>query len=1554
MSAEPPPIIQPRRGVRQILRSGVQWARDAVLCASDNRPPAGNVELLPASKNGSCTLSRSRPATPALSPEPTLIVPNERVESISGASPPAPSTKSMVPKANLEVATEHKKSADDAWTGLASSLRVLENSAGLFPPIKKAIGAFVECLGIVQRATSNRADQALLAEEFKFMADTLNRYSAGLGSESRSGSIANLAQSIERQVADIKRHEERGRIGRFLDVGRDEEAVIQLYKQIESLFRRLQCDVSMRTHDQVKKQLETTLLRGMFPVDDARYNSSYSTTIKRNGCTAETREAIHQGLEDWTTDPKSEKIYWMNGMAGTGKTTIAYSFCEWLEKTNRLGASFFCSRISSTCRSLNKIVPTIAYQLARYSPAFRSTLCSSLEGNPDAGTLNVMQQFEKLIQLPLSNVEGAMPESVVIVIDALDECDDGFSVRLLLNVLLKFAKRLPLKFFVSSRPEHVIWERMTSQGGTARSVVHLHDIEESIVEGDIKKYLTEKLDNMDPPPSSKQIELLARRSRNLFIYAATVVRYIHPEGMPVDSGARLESMLEAFMNSKLISKNKYDDLDRLYTAVLSAAFDEHLDDDEKDRMRCVLWIIVCAREPMDADTLASLACLTERQVWSALQSLRSVVHVPEDKSLISTLHASFPEYMLDESRSKRFYCDESKSNEVLIHRCFDVMASELRFNICALESSYLTDDQVQDLETRVGQCISPTLLYACRYWGSHLSLAPSLDNTRDMFVEFLSTRLLFWMEVLSLNRCNGIGAPMMQQAQAWLRLESNHDRIQKQVSDARNFVTWFAANPCSRSTPHIYISALPLCAKSSWVYQHYFQCTTGLISISISRHEEAVLAIWSLESIANSVAISPDGNRIANGSNDGSVFVYDMHTGAMVAGPFQGHTNRVLSVAFSPDGRLITSGSFDKTVIVWDAHTGRIVTGPLHKHAAWVWSVTFSPDGKCIVSGSFDRTIILWDTYSGAVAVGPLKGHSDKISSVAFSPDGRLIASGSWDRTIRLWDASTGAVFTEPLRGHTNHINMVAFSPDGSKLASCAHDRTIRVWDIKAGTIVGLPYAGHRGYVYSIAFSHDGCWIASGGVGGDSNIIVWDTLTGSVALGPLSGHTEAVRSVTFTPDNTRIVSGSNDSTIRIWNVQPQNKGPGQKGAHELSVGLVAFWRNHTQLISGSSTSTLKLWDIHTGMTIPPEFEGQAEVTTLHSITVSPQDTLVAVSASNLTIRLWNILTGKLVCQPLRGHKGLVQCLDFSSNGAQLCSGSDDATVVVWDIDTGTMVGPSYTGHMGAVMSVVFSPNTACIASSAADCTIRIWDTSTGTLVHTLNGHNTSVSSVKFAPNGNHIVSGSVDGAIRRWDVRAGTSFEPIYDPDSDPDSNSSRDRFSSTNTVCFSPDGTQIISGFGSSLCLIDTHTMKLISEISLPRGEIVCQVGCSPDGMDIISVSTSEGAGTSEANNDSTQQSAQSPNIIRVWRANVPPDQMASFLTPRDWSYEKDGRVMSPEGFVTWIPPDLIPHMKAHTKLGSESHYSTLVMSSNQFINIGYEDLCIGNRWAECYVVEN
>ncbi|KAG8690099.1 hypothetical protein FRC11_013849, partial [Ceratobasidium sp. 423] len=654
MTSPTPPDGSEEHGFFHRMKGRLRRAGDSLKPPNPSSPRAAVSPL----SSGFRLFPRSRSTTPT----PSTRLLSSGVDERTINQSPKPPSEGATPGAST-VATKGREGPENvAWSRLARSLRSLENVTELFPPLKSAVGVFIECLDVVQVAASNRGDYGLLAEELASIIDALNQYAGDLDSEASNGSVANIARCMQDELADMKKMTTRGALGNLRDATRDQEDVIKRYKLIESLFRRLQ----------------TTLLRGMSPVDDARYNSSYSTTIMRHGCTAETRENIQQILQTWATDPTGKKIYWMNGMAGTGKTTIAYSLCKWLETTNRLGASFFCSRTSVACRSLSRVVSTLAYQLARYSPAFRAALCAVLKDNPDAGTLNVAQQFEQLVYEPALKAKAAIPESVVIVIDALDECDDNYSVHLLLEVLLKHAERLPLKFFVASRPEHVIRDRMLAREGAGRSIIHLHDVEQSIVEGDIKKYLTDALSSMSPPPSPEKIQVLAKRAGKLFIYAATVVRYIHPKVISVDSNARLEAMLAEIGASEPEGDNIYEDLDRLYTTVLNAVFSKQLLRTEKDSMQRVLWTVICAKEPIVAATIASLSGLTERQVWSALGSLRSVLHVPEDSGLVSTLHASFPEYMLDRSRSKELHCDESQTNQMLVQRCFSVMKSELR------------------------------------------------------------------------------------------------------------------------------------------------------------------------------------------------------------------------------------------------------------------------------------------------------------------------------------------------------------------------------------------------------------------------------------------------------------------------------------------------------------------------------------------------------------------------------------------------------------------------------------------------------------------------------------------------------------------------------------------------------------------------------------------------------------------------------------------------------------------------------------------------------------
>ena len=360
-------------------------------------------------------------------------------------------------------------------------------------------------------------------------------------------------------------------------------------------------------------------------------------------------------------------------------------------------------------------------------------------------------------------VAGAMPDGVVVVIDALDECDDGQAFRMFLDTLLKLAVNLPIKFLVTSRPEPTIRDKMLAPGYSP-SVLQLHDIEASIVEADIKKYLKAALGSMSPLPSPDEVEQLTMRAGKLFIYAATAVRYIDPDDPRVDSIARLRVVL----GREYGSPKQYEVVDELYTGVLSAAFHPKLEHWETQAIQRTLWTAICAKEPMTAQTLASLLCLAENIVRTALHPLRSVLHVQEGTGLVSAFHASFPDYILDHLRSGKFYCDKAAHSQVLIHGCFDVMKANLRFNICNLESPFLFDKDVVGLAAKIQKLVTAALTYACQYWGEHLRDGDFSNAVHDKLVDFLTHRLLFWMEILNLKRCMEIGVEILRRVQKWL------------------------------------------------------------------------------------------------------------------------------------------------------------------------------------------------------------------------------------------------------------------------------------------------------------------------------------------------------------------------------------------------------------------------------------------------------------------------------------------------------------------------------------------------------------------------------------------------------------------------------------------------------------------------------------------------------------------------------------------------------------------------------------------------------------------
>ncbi|CAE6526679.1 unnamed protein product, partial [Rhizoctonia solani] len=332
-----------------------------------------------------------------------------------------------------------QKTQNAAWNELRRSLRVLTNTSSTFPQLSSAVESVLACLAEFEDTTRDREDFEDLATELTGLANTLNQQMVASASTLMSDSAESVAISIKRQTAEIRERLERMRTGGIRDARADEEELVKHYRLIESHFKQLQTNVSMSTWSITNEHLVNTRLEGLRPVMQAAYDSSISTQVSRRCCKEGTRTDVLAGLDAWLDDPTSWPIYWMDGMAGTGKTTIASTFCERVEKRKLLAASFFCTRSSSDCRDVTRIVPTIAYQLARYSIPYQAAICKILGQSPDIGSKNITKQFEQLLNEPVQQVKEAISQHILIVIDALDECDDRDGVERILSMLFKYA-----------------------------------------------------------------------------------------------------------------------------------------------------------------------------------------------------------------------------------------------------------------------------------------------------------------------------------------------------------------------------------------------------------------------------------------------------------------------------------------------------------------------------------------------------------------------------------------------------------------------------------------------------------------------------------------------------------------------------------------------------------------------------------------------------------------------------------------------------------------------------------------------------------------------------------------------------------------------------------------------------------------------------------------------------------------------------------------------------------------------------------------------------------
>ncbi|KAK4068839.1 hypothetical protein Purlil1_13701 [Purpureocillium lilacinum] len=1081
----------------------------------------------------------------------------------------------------------------------------------------------------------------------------------------------------------------------------------------------------------------------------------------------------HADFQRFCDDPRS-RLLWVKGDPGKGKTMLLCGIIDELERrAKHLVCYFFCQATETQLSSAVSVLRGLLYLLVDRQRSLISYVRSKHAVTGDK-LFQGRNTWFSLVEMLREMLQDPALKGAVFIVDALDECTER-------GQLLDFIQSISpshVKWIISSRNWLDIEEKLDSM--KQKVTLHLELNKESVSKA-VTTYIGHKVEeltglkNYDNETKEAVRRHLFANSDGTFLWVALVCKEL----------ADTSIIRKQHTLSKL--KSFPPGLDHLYGRMMEHISGSH----DANICKDILATASVVKRPVTLDELKVLVESLKEEDHTDLP--RIITSCGSFLSLrggvIYFVHQSARDFLLKKAYNKVLPLGAAHQHYAIFTRSLKALSRLLRRDIYNLGAPGFPSDQISLPKPDP----LASIRYSCLYWVDHLAACERRGTMGDKALqdgsvvhEFIEKKYLNWLESLGLIRSTSAGVLAMQKLETLVR-NTKAPGLTALIQDARRFI--LAHRRVIEIAPlQVYASALVFSPTRSLI-RGLFQKQEPdwmVLKPHMESTWNACLQTLEIGCFVQSVAFAPDDQLVSN-SSDNAIKMWDAATGACVQ-TLKGHSDSVDSVAFSADGLRLASSSSDKTIKVWDARTGACMR-TLKSHGS-VDSVALSTDGRRLASDSYNNTIKVWDVATGA-CVQTLRGHDDWVMSVAFSTDGQRLASGSYDDTIKVWDVATGAC-VQTLKGHDRYVMSVTFSMDDQRLASGSSDKTIKVWNATTGACM-RTLRGHDDWVMSVSFSTDGQRLASGSR--DNTIKVWDAATGACTR-TLKGHGNEVMSVTFSTDGQRLASGSSDNTIKVWDATMTGTGVETLQGGNGSVRSVAFSIDGQRLASGLGDTTVKVWDAATGscMRTLKGHDGWVK-----SVAFSTDGQRLASGSDDDMIKVWDAVTGACV-QTLKGHGGHVTCVIFSTDGRRLASCSDDFTVKIWDAQTGASSGwPDETiklwdattgafvqtlkGHRGSVTSVAFSTDGRRLASSSFDDTVKVWDAKTGACMRTLKGHGSWVMSVAFSTDGQRLASGSYDDTIKVWDAATGACAQTL------------KGHGDHVTCVVFSADGRRLASG---------------------------------------------------------------------------------------------------------------------------------------------------------------
>lgn len=487
-------------------------------------------------------------------------------------------------------------------------------------------------------------------------------------------------------------------------------------------------------------------------------------------CLPGTRVDLLAQVREWACGANQPSIFWLEGAAGTGKSTISRTVARMLSEGDAHIATFFFNRNDGDRNHGRRFFTTLALQAALQFPSWYQHVVDALTAEPELATSYIAEQFEKLIRRPLgeqqsfesatASASSILSDKLIIVIDALDECDKKDII-----IIFRLILSVKLRCFITTRPDYKVKSFLGDEDPHVLRI--LHRMDEHATRNDIRLYMTHEIDQFkieynremsdqddlalpENWPGHQILHSLTGISFPLFIVAVTICRMLSDVDWPLSPQEKIQSLLKKWNAGQTA-------VGYIYTQILDRVKDADptgLQGATGQSFRAILGSIILMFDSLNAACLSNLLQFSgmgkfnKAMLLSRLRPLHAVLDVAEAERPIKPFHLSFRDYLLDSRTPDAFRIDEKQGHLSLAHMCRRLLLDRLKPNICDVAPPGMSHADID--QSLINERLNPELRYAVLYWIQHLKASGSTLEDGDPFHKLLESKFLMWLEALSL------------------------------------------------------------------------------------------------------------------------------------------------------------------------------------------------------------------------------------------------------------------------------------------------------------------------------------------------------------------------------------------------------------------------------------------------------------------------------------------------------------------------------------------------------------------------------------------------------------------------------------------------------------------------------------------------------------------------------------------------------------------------------------------------------------------------------------